>query len=123
VRYLDQFCAWTLLLVAVLFMLVTEIRHLRGAFLEDPFLWLLVAMVNFVRLRNYGQSVKGLKVTCVAANVVVLTMEIIRYGMEIIRYGMYGNALLKSWGPYTLIAGIAVLGETIFSVVPTKEPA
>ena len=114
-RYLDQLCAWTMLLVAVLFMLLTEILHLQGALLEDPFLWLLVAMVNFLRLRNDYGSVKGLKVTAIGANLIVLTIEVVRYGM-------YGNALLRSWGPYTLIAGIAALGETIFSIIQPKEP-
>jgi hypothetical protein len=103
-----------MLLVAVLFMLLIEILHLRGAFLEDPFLWLLVAMVNFLRLRNDYRTVKGLRITCIGANLIVLTVEIVRYGM-------YGNALLRSWGPYTLIAGIAALGETIFSMMQAKE--
>ncbi len=113
-KYLDQLCAWTILLVAALFMVLTEVFHLPGAVLEDPFLWTLVAMVNFLRLRNDYSSVRGLRVTCVGANLIALTIEVVRYVM-------YGNALLRSWGPYTLVVGFAVLGETIFSVMQIKE--
>jgi hypothetical protein len=35
VRYLDQLCAWTMLLVSALFMLLMEILHPQGAWLES----------------------------------------------------------------------------------------
>ncbi len=60
-KYVDYFFASTILMVAVLFMLVTEISHPRGAILDVPFLWLLVAMLNFLRLRNEYRLVSGLK--------------------------------------------------------------
>ncbi len=113
-RHLDQMCAWTMLLVSILFMLLTEILNLRGAILEDPFPWLLAAMVNFVRLRNQDRTVIGLKVVCIGANLIILTLEAVRFGM-------CGTAIFRNWGPYTLIVAFAALGETIFSIMPTKE--
>jgi hypothetical protein len=60
-------------------MLAIEILHLRGAILNIPFLWLLVAMLNFLRLRNGYARVPGLMVTCVGANFVALTLETVRW--------------------------------------------
>ena len=113
-RYLDYICAWTILGAAVSFMLFTEISHPPGAVLDVPFLWTLVAMLNFLRLRNDYPSVKGLKVTCVGANLIALTLEIVRLKL-------FGSVVLKSWGPFALIVALAVLGETIFSFVQMKE--
>ena len=109
-RYLDCICTWAILLNAVSFMLAIEILHLPGAILDIPFLWLLVAMLNLLRLRNGYASVAGLMVTCVGANLVALTLEIVRWRL-------FGGAVLKAWGPYTFIAAVFFLGETILSMV------
>src|SRR5882724_7726918 len=108
-RYLDCAFAWAILLNAVSFMLAIEILHLRGAILDVPFLWLLVAMLNFLRLRNGYARVPGLMATCVGANFVALTLEIVRWKL-------FGNGIWKAWGPYTFIAAVAFLGQTILSV-------
>ncbi len=108
-KYVDYFFASTILMVAVLFMLVTEISHPRGAVLDVPFLWLLVAMLNFLRLRNEYRLVRGLKVTCIGANLIGLTLEIVRLKL-------FGSSVLQSWGPYAVIVTVAILGETIFSI-------
>lgn len=114
-RYLDYICARTILLAAVSFMLAIEILHLRGAILDIPFLWLLVAMLNFLRLRNGYGRVPGLMVTCVGANLVALTMEIVRWRLS-------GAGILQAWGLYTLVAAVAFLGETILSIVRKNDP-
>ena len=114
-RYLDYICTWAILLTAVSFMLAIEILHLRGAILDIPFLWLLVAMLNFLRLRNGYASVPGLMVTCVGANLVALTLEIVRWRL-------FGGGILKAWGFYTFVAAAAFLGETILSVVRKNDP-
>src|ERR1039458_4334823 len=117
-RYLDYICTWTILLTAVSFMLAIEIMHLhlhlQGAILDIPFLWLLVAMLNFLRLRNGYARVPGLMVPCVGANLVALTMEIVRWRL-------CGGALLRYWGPYTYIAAMAFVGETILSMVRRND--
>jgi hypothetical protein len=96
-------------------MLAIEILHLRGAILDIPFLWLLVAMLNLLRLRNGYARVPGLMVTCVGANLVALTLETVRWGL-------FGGGILKAWGPYTFVAAVAFLGETIFSIVRKNDP-
>ncbi len=117
-RYLDYICAWVILLSAVSFMLAIERWHylLQGAILDIPFLWLLVAMVNFIRLRNGYARVPGLKVTCIGANLVALTMEIARWRL----FGST-SAVLRAWGPFTLVAAVAFLGETILSIVRRND--
>ena len=115
-RYLDYICAWAVLLTSVSFMLAIEIRHLRGAILDIPFLWLLVAMLNLLRLRNEDSCVPGLMITCVGANLVALTLEIVRWKL-------FGGGILKAWGPYTFIAAVLFLGETILSMVRRNDPA
>jgi hypothetical protein len=114
-RYLDYVFAWAILLTAVSFMLAIEILHLPNAILDIPFLWLLVAMLNFLRLRNGYARVPGLMVTCVGANVVALTLEIVRWRL-------FGSGILKAWGLYTFVAAVAFLGETILSVVRKNDP-
>ena len=109
-KYADYFFAWTMLVVAILFMVGTETFHLRGAILEDPFIWLLAAMINFLRLSNVNTTVKGLKAICIGANLIVVTLEVVRYGL-------YGNSIIRTWGPFTLIVAFAALGETLFSVL------
>lgn len=113
-KYLDYICAWAILLSAVSFMLAMEILHLRGAILDIPFLWLLVAMLNFLRIRNGYARVPGLMVTCIGANLVGLTMEVVHWRL-------FGRAVLAAWGPFTIVAGIAFLGETILSVVRRND--
>ncbi len=114
-RCLDYICAWAILLTAVSFMLAIEIMHLRGAILDIPFLWLLVAMLNFLRLRNGYERVPGLMVTCVGANFVALTLEIARWKL-------FGGGILKAWGLYTFVAAVAFLGETVLSIVRKNDP-
>ncbi|MGH9512715.1 MAG: hypothetical protein ACRD2U_11335 [Terriglobales bacterium] len=109
-RYLDYFFASAILATAVVFILATEISHLRGAILDIPFLWIVIAILNFLRLRNSDADVKGLRISCIGANLVGLTLEGVRLKL-------FGSHLLQGWGPYTLIALLAILAETIFSVV------
>ncbi len=113
-RYVDYAFAWAILLNAVSFILAIEILHLRGAILDVPFLWLLVAMLNFLRLRNGYARVPGLMVVCIGANFVALTLEVVRWKL-------FGGGILRAWGLYTFIATAAFLGATIFSVVRRND--
>lgn len=114
-RLLDVCFTWLLWLSAVAFILFIEMSHPPGAILDIPFLWLVVAMVNFLRLRNGYANVPGLIITCVGANLVTLTMEITRWGL-------FGARVWKGWGPYTLIATAALLMETVFSILRKNDP-
>ena len=89
-------------------MVAMEIWHLRGAVLDVPFLWLVVAMLNFLRLRNEGILVPGLRISCLGANLVALILEIVGWRF-------FG------WSPYTFIAAAGFLGETIFLMVRRND--
>jgi hypothetical protein len=113
-RYLDYALAWIIFLCAVSFMITIEIWHLRGAILDIPFLWLVVAMLNFLRLRNEGRNVAGLRTTSIAANVVASMLEIVRWRL-------FGPEVFKAWGPFPRIATIAFLGAAILSMVRKND--
>jgi hypothetical protein len=112
---LDYAFAWLLWLSAIAFILVIEISHPPGAILDIPFFWLVVAMVNFLRLRNGYANVPGLMTTCVGANLVTLTMEVARWGLS-------DGRLWKAWGPFTTIAAVALFMETVFSILRKNDP-
>jgi hypothetical protein len=104
-RTIDYALAWILFAVGFVGILVTEIRHPPGAVLDTPFLWILAAMFNLLRLRN-GYRVPGLKRFCIAANVIVLMIELMRF---------------KVSGPQDLIQGIPILSETLFSIAGKND--
>ncbi len=108
-KYFDYLLNWTLFVTAIVFILVTEATHPRGVVLDMPFLWLLIAITNFVRLRNADVLVKGLNTTCIGANLIGLITEVCR-------------ARLWEWGPYTAIVAVAIFGEVIFSIVRRNDP-
>lgn len=109
-RYIDYALACVLLATAVVFMLVMETIHPRGGVLDVPFLWLVIAMMNLLRLRNTDVRVKALRTFCVGANLIGLTLEAVRFRL-------FGTELLHRWGPYAAIAAFAMLGELLFSIV------
>jgi hypothetical protein len=75
-KAIDYAFAWILFVVGIVAILMIEIRHPAGAVLDTPFLWILVAMFNLLRLRN-GYGVKGLRAFCIGANIVVLVAEVV----------------------------------------------
>jgi len=85
---------------------MTELRHPPGAVLDTPLLWIFVATFNFLGLRN-DDGVKGLRISCIGANVSELVLEIIR---------------MKMWGLSFLIVALPLLAETIFSMIRSKRP-
>ena len=99
-KAIDYAFAWILFVVGMVGILMIETRHPAGAVLDTPFLWILVAMFNLLRLRN-GYGVKGLKAFCIGANLIVLMAEVVR---------------IKMSGPLQLIQTIPILAETIFSI-------
>ena len=113
-RHLDYACGWIILFSAAGFILAIETTHPRGAILDVPVLWILVAVLNFLRFRNSYASVRGLRVSCIGANLMTLAIEIVRLRL-------FGAGVLKDWGPWSLIVATALLGETIFSVVQKND--
>jgi hypothetical protein len=104
-KYVDQACAWFLFAYGVVTIVTIELRHPPHAVLDTPFLWIFVAMFNLMRIRN-DYRVHLLKAFCVAANLVVLMAEVVRW---------------KMFGSWALIAGVPVLCEAIFSIVQRQE--
>ena len=121
-RYVDYALAWILLITAIVFILVMEITHLRGAILDIPFLWLMIVIMNFLRLRNSHAAVPGLRTSCICANLIGLTLEIVRFRLFGVAWLRYSgpSALVGYWAPYT-VATIAILGELLFSLVQRSD--
>ena len=100
-KFMDHICAWALFVIAIAGILMIETRQPVGAVLDTPFLWILVAMFNLLRLRN-GYRVRGLKTFCIGANLIALVTEIVRF---------------KMFGLFNLIQVVPILAETVFSMV------
>ena len=120
-KYLDYACAWTMFLLALVSIVVIAFWHPSGTTLEAPLLWVLVAMMNFLRLRNGYSGIRGLRTFCIAANLLALTVEMLRFGL-------FGGWIFESrglsyllsasneWIAYLIVA-VAALGETVFSAL------
>ena len=122
-RYVDYALAWILLITAIISILYMEVTHPAGAILDTPFFWLVVAMLNFVRLRNAHAAVAGLRTSCIGANFIGSTLEVVRFrlfGVASLNY-WGAHALLTHWAPYTF-ATIAILGELLFSIIRRNDP-
>jgi hypothetical protein len=78
-KYVDRICAWLIFLAGIAHIVATDILHLPGS-LDTSLLWILVAMLNLLRIQN-GYTVRGLKVFCLGANVAVLVLEVVRWKM------------------------------------------
>jgi hypothetical protein len=133
-KYIDYACAWAMLLTAVVFLAVIEIRRPPGAVFDTPMFWIPVAMINLIRLRNGYAVVKGLRTFCISANLMVLSLEILRLGestgtfrnwgwlyllpnpLRLVQYLVYALISWWKWSPYPIVA-IAAFGETLFSVL------
>ena len=99
-KYVDYGCAWVVLALGVLGIVRIEAVHPANAVLDSPLLWVLLAMLNLLRLRN-GYGVTGLRVFCIAANVAVLVLEAVRFRM---------------FGTVNLVVALPILAETLFSI-------
>ena len=104
-RIIDYGFAWILFALGVIALVWTEIVHPKGAVLDSPLLWIMVAMFNLLRLRN-GYHVSGLKVFCVGANLALLVLESVR---------------VRMFGPLNLIEAVPILAETLFSVAGRND--
>jgi hypothetical protein len=120
-KYLDYVCAWVIFFLAIISIVVIAFWHPRGTTLEAPLLWILVAMMNFLRLRNGYSGIRGLQTFCISANLIALTVETLRFGL-------FGGWIFESGGLYYLlsasnewtaylIVALAALAETVFSIL------
>src|SRR5260370_37003193 len=117
-KWLDCACAWGIFLSALVSVVVIAFWHPRGTTLEAPLLWIVVAMMNFLRLRNGYSGIRGLRTFCIAANLIALTVEILRFGLFatwiFARVGVYILFSPSSgWTAYLIVA-LAAFGVTVF---------
>ena len=105
--YADYACAWIVLALGVVGILRIKVLQPADAVLDAPLLWILLAMLNLLRLHN-GYRVRGLKVFCIGANVAVLALEAAR---------------IRMFGPVNLIVALPILAETLFSLVRNNVAA
>jgi len=77
-RYLDEAFAWLLMLLGMYHIIWTELFPVRGAVLDTGLLYILVAMLNLVRVRN-DESVRLLRTFCIGGNLSALMLEVDRW--------------------------------------------
>ena len=115
-------------LVAVGLIAVIGFRHPDGLLLDTPLFWLMVAMLNFLRLRNGYRKVTGLRTFCIVANLSVFTLTALGFslfalrtsakmGSEWVWVTIYDHQLW--WAPYEIMAAVS-LAELLFSVLETN---
>lgn len=75
-KYVDEACAWLILLAGIVHIVLTDFLHFRGS-LDTALVWIFSAMLNLLRIRN-GYTVQRLKIFCVVANLSVLVLEAVR---------------------------------------------
>jgi hypothetical protein len=119
-KYLDYACAWAMFLTAILLIVIIGFWHPSGMYLDEPLLWIPVAMMNFLRLRNGYSRVRGLRTFCLMSN-------LIAFMLVALGFGLFASRTLQSWGssylihalnwwiPYFLVA-LCALVETLFSL-------
>ena len=127
-RIADQGFASTMLLVAVGLMAGIGFRHSYGAFLDTALFWMMVAMLNFLRLRNGYANVEGLRTFCIVANLSGFALTALGFGLFALRtsaqmgwqwvwLSIYDHQLW--WAPHEIVAA-ASLAELLFSVAETN---
>lgn len=125
-KYLDYACAWTMFLTALTLVVIIGFWHPSGMYLDEPLLWIPVAMMNFLRLRNGYSGVHGLRTFCLASN-------LIAFMLVALGFGLFASRTLRSWGSYYLIqslkwwtpyfiVAVCALVETVFSLQKNDLP-
>jgi hypothetical protein len=105
-KYVDYACAWFIFAIGMIDVVLTKVTHTPGVILDTALLWIFVAMFNLLRLRR-GDSIKGLTIFCIAANLAESVFELCR----------------MSWSPRPIVVvAVPILCETVFSIVRSSRP-
>jgi len=115
-KYLDEACAWLIFLAGVVHIVITEVFHVRGSVLDTGLLYILVAMLNLLRIRN-GYAVQRLRIFSIGANVSATMLEVNRWNM-FGRPSPLAPASLWSLGLFVLF-----FLQLLFSITPKTPPA
>jgi hypothetical protein len=127
-RIADHVFAWTIFAAAVGLIAWIGFRHPYGVFLDTPLFWMMVAMLNFLRLRNGYGKMQGLRTFCIVANLSLFTLTALAFSLFALRTSaqmgwqwvwltIYDHQLW--WAPYEVVA-TAALAELLFSLLETK---
>lgn len=123
-KALDQTAAWLMFLTGFVYVIVVGYWHPSGSMLDTPIMWLVVAMVNFVRIAEGNARIPRLRIVAVAANLLTLIVEFLRAGLTASRIRtswdsdyVWSNFRINLgwWLPYFIIAVLALI-ETLFSL-------
>lgn len=107
-RFFDRICAIALFLLAIVDCLLVPKTYTGRIWIFGTALALLfTAMLNVLRLRN-GHGVRGLKMSCITANVTML-------GFAIALMASIGR-LRTLQHPQIPLVGTLLLAETLFSL-------
>jgi hypothetical protein len=131
-RVIDSISAWAIFLTGFAYVIVVGYWHPRGTVLDTPLFWIVVAMINFLRLSQGDSALARLRVISIAANLMAFALEFFRFGLFATRTATtWGSQYIFSelrtnlswWVPYFVIA-ISALVETVCSVrrTCTAEP-
>jgi hypothetical protein len=110
------------------YVIVVGYWHPRATVLDTPLFWIVVAMINFLRLNQQDSRLGRLRIISTAANLMAFALEFFRLGLFATRTAnTWGSQYVWSglranhmwWVPYFVIA-ISALAETVFSVRQTE---
>lgn len=107
-RFLDRICAGSLFLLAIVDCLLVPRNYTGRIWIFGTGLALLfTAMLNVLRIRN-GYAVRGLKMSCIGANILALTF-VVALMLSI------GHARTLQHPQIPLVAALLLI-ETVFSL-------
>src|SRR4029077_19302642 len=90
-RVIDSIFAWAIFLTGFAYVIVVGYWHPRGTVLDTPLLWIVVAMINFLRLNQREPALARLQVISIAANLMA-------FAFEFFRFGLFATRTAHTWG-------------------------
>lgn len=124
-RLLDSIFAYTIFLTGFAYVIVVGYWHPPGTVLDTPLFWIVVAMINFLRLTKQNSGgLARLRTISISANLMAFALEFFRFGLFAVHIAnSWGSqyiltqllANLLWWIPYFTIA-LAALAESVFSL-------
>ena len=90
-RTLDRIAAWLMFAAGFVSISVVGFWRPREMFLDEPVLWIVVAMINFVRFANEDSPPARLRMVTVAANLMT-------FALGSLGIALFARRTAASWG-------------------------
>jgi hypothetical protein len=90
-RVIDSISAWAIFLTGFAYVIVVGYWHPRGTVLDTPLFWIVVAMINFLRLSQGDSALARLRLISIAANLMA-------FALEFFRFGLFATRTANTWG-------------------------